>query len=119
MRCSAHLARVIVAWAVLGIASVTGDPDSGPCWPVPLFVVRVRETGGVLAGAVMPFAYSPECREMVLVQVRAGRGAGELTGELEVSESTIHRWVSQDQIDRGTRPGTTIAEGAELRAAHR
>ena len=67
----------------------------------------------------MPFAYSPEYREMVLGQVRAGRRAGELAGELEVSESTIHRWISQDLIDRGTRPGTTTSESAELRAARR
>lgn len=56
---------------------------------------------------------------MVLAQVRAGRRAGELAGELRVSESSIHRWAAQDQIDRGARPGTTTAEGAELRAARR
>ena len=67
----------------------------------------------------MPFAYSPEYREMVLSLVREGRRVADLAGELEVSESTIHRWKSQDQIDRGARPGTTTSESTELRAARR
>ena len=65
----------------------------------------------------MPFAYSSEYREMVLAQVRAGRLAAELAEELEVSESTIHRWKAQDEIDRGVRAGTTTADNAELVAA--
>lgn len=63
----------------------------------------------------MPFAYSPEYRQMVLAQIRAGRRAG----EPEAGESTIHWWAAQDQIDRGTRAGTTTAEGAELGPARR
>ena len=56
---------------------------------------------------------------MVLSLVREGRTVADLAGELEVSESTIHRWKSQDLIDRGARPGTAASEGAELRAARR
>lgn len=65
----------------------------------------------------MPYAYSSEYREMVLAQVRSGRRVAELALELEVSESTIHRWKSQDEIDRGQRPGVSTGESAELRAA--
>ena len=46
----------------------------------------------------MPFSYSPEYRAMVLEQVRAGRLASELAGELEVCEATIHRWKARDEI---------------------
>ena len=65
----------------------------------------------------MPFSYSPEYRAMVLEQVRAGRLASELAGELEVCEATIHRWKARDEIDRGDRVGTSTGESAELRAA--
>lgn len=65
----------------------------------------------------MPFAYSPEYREIVLSLVRAGREVVDLAGVLEAGESTIHRWKAQDQIDRGARPGTTASEGVELGAA--
>ena len=65
----------------------------------------------------MPYAYSPEYREMVLAQVRAGRRVAELAAELEVSESTIHLWKTQDEIDRGERVGVSTGESAELRAA--
>ncbi|WP_419947195.1 hypothetical protein [Candidatus Poriferisodalis sp.] len=65
----------------------------------------------------MPFAYSPEYREMVLSLVRAGREVAGLAGVLEVGESTVHRWKAQDQIDRGARRGTATSEGAELEDA--
>ena len=65
----------------------------------------------------MPFTYSPEYREMVLQQVRAGRRASSLANELEVCEATIHRWIAQDKIDRGDDDGTTTREKAELSAA--
>ena len=65
--------------------------------------------------AVMPFAYSPEYREMVLAQVRAGRRVAELADELEVSESTIHRWKTQDEIDRGERVGVSTRRAPSCR----
>ncbi len=67
----------------------------------------------------MPFTYSVEYRSMVLEQVRAGAKAVELAEHLEVSEATIHRWVAQDKIDQGERPGNSTADNAELRAARR
>ena len=67
----------------------------------------------------MPQSYSPQYREMVLAQIRAGRPVSELAAELEVSESTIFRWKYQGRIDRGESPGTTTGDNAELRAARR
>lgn len=62
----------------------------------------------------MPFTYSPEYREMVLAQTRAGRLASDLAGELEVSEATIHRWIAQDKIDSGLKNGLASDEKTEL-----
>lgn len=67
----------------------------------------------------MPFACSPGCREVVLFLVRVGRRVADVAGEVEVGESTIQRWKSLDQIDRGARPATSTSEGAGLRAARR
>lgn len=64
----------------------------------------------------MRFTYWPECRAMVLNQVKRGSKAADLAEQLEVSAATIHRWVAQDKVDRGERSGTTTTENAELRA---
>ena len=62
----------------------------------------------------MPSSYSPEYRELVLEQVRSGRLASVLAVELEVSETTIHRWKAQDEIDSGTSVGVSSTEKADL-----
>ncbi len=67
----------------------------------------------------MPLAYSAEYRSMVLEQTQAGAKAADLAQHLEVSEATIHRWIAQDKIDQGERPGNTTTDNAELRAARR
>jgi transposase-like protein len=43
----------------------------------------------------MPDTYSPQYREMVLAQVRAGRSVYDLAEGLEVSAATIFRWKKQ------------------------
>lgn len=45
------------------------------------------------------------------------RSAAELAEELEVSESTIYRWKTHDEIDRGRRAGVSTEESAELQGA--
>ena len=67
----------------------------------------------------MPFAYSSEFREMVLDQIRAGRPVAALARDLEMHQSTLHRWKRQDRIDRGLISGVSTVEGAELKAARR
>ena len=67
----------------------------------------------------MPFAYSSEFREMVLDQIRAGRPVAVLARELEMHQSTLHRWKRQDRIDRGLILGVSTSESAELAAARR
>jgi transposase-like protein len=58
----------------------------------------------------MPFAYSSEFREMVLEQIRVGRPVAELARDLEMHESTLHRWKRQDRVDRGLVAGVSTAE---------
>lgn len=67
----------------------------------------------------MPLSYAPQFRAMVIDQVRAGKPVKDVVVELGVSESTVHRWVRQDRIDRGELTGTTTGESAELRPARR
>ena len=67
----------------------------------------------------MPFAYSSEFREMVLDQIRAGRPVAVLARELEMHQSTLHRWQRQDRIDRGLILGVSTSESAELAATRR
>jgi transposase-like protein len=67
----------------------------------------------------VPLSYAPQFRAMVIDQIRAGKPVQDVVVELGVSESTVHRWVRQDRIDRGELTGTSTAESAELRAARR
>ena len=67
----------------------------------------------------MPRSYAPQFRAMVVEQVRSGRRVAEVAAALELSESTVFRWVRQDRIDRGELAGTPTAGSAELRAAKR
>ena len=53
----------------------------------------------------MPLSYAPQFRAMVIDQIRAGKPVREVVAELGVSESTVHRWVRQDRIDRVNLPG--------------
>jgi transposase len=66
----------------------------------------------------MPDTYSSQYREMVLIQVRAGRSVYDLADGLEASAATIFRWKRQDQIDAGTAVGLSSQDSAELRVAN-
>lgn len=67
----------------------------------------------------MPLSYAPQFRAMVIDRVRAGKPVRDIVTEFGVSESTVHRWVCQDRIERGELAGTGTAESAELQAARR
>ena len=56
---------------------------------------------------------------MVLGQLWAGRPVAELARDLEMHQSTLHRWKRQDRIDRGLISGVSTCESAELKAARR
>ena len=48
-----------------------------------------------------------------------GEISGQLAADLQVSEATLFRWVAQDQIDRGERPGLPTVERVELAQARK
>lgn len=67
----------------------------------------------------MPKVYAPEFRRRIVELARAGRSVAQLGGEFGVSQPTLYKWIKQDQIDHGERPGLTSRESAELVAARR
>lgn len=67
----------------------------------------------------MPRRYPVEFRRKVLDLVEAGRPVAEVADLLGVTAQSIYNWRSQDQIDRGLRPGVSTAESVELAAARR
>lgn len=65
----------------------------------------------------MPKSYSPEFRRRAVALCRAGGFPGAIARDLGVSEATVYRWVAQDEVDLGERPGTRSGEHVELSRA--
>jgi transposase-like protein len=70
----------------------------------------------------VPKPYPKEFREDV-VRVARGREPGQhlkqIAADFGISESCLANWLSAADIEDGTRPGSTVAENAELREARR
>ncbi len=62
---------------------------------------------------------APEFRRRVVELVRSGRSVGVVAAETGVSEATVYRWRTQDEVDRGERPGLSSGERSELAMARR
>ena len=62
----------------------------------------------------MPRPFPAEFRLRAVAFVRAGKPITTAAVQLGVSAAALHKWVRQDQIDRGERPGATTSETAEL-----
>jgi transposase len=67
----------------------------------------------------MPRPYPPEFRARAIALVRAGKQAKQTAIELGIHPVTLSKWLRQDDIDRGLRPGSSSSQSAELRAARR
>lgn len=67
----------------------------------------------------MPKPYPAEFRARAVALVRAGKSVREVARDLDISQSGLHRWVHQDRIDRGEKPGMTTREHADLVSAKR
>jgi transposase-like protein len=65
----------------------------------------------------MAKSYSPEFRRGVIELMCGGGSASGLAGDLGVSEATIYRWVVQEEVDLGERPGMCSGEHVELSRA--
>jgi transposase len=69
--------------------------------------------------STMPRAYPAEFRARAIALVRAGKQQKQTAEELGVHPVTRSKWIKQDDIDRGLRPGACSSESTELRAARR
>lgn len=67
----------------------------------------------------MPRAYPTEFRTRAIALVRAGKPAKQTAVELGIHPVTLSKWLRQDDVDHGLRPGKPSVESAELRAARR
>lgn len=65
----------------------------------------------------MPLPYPPEFRARAIALVREDRQVKQNAADLGIRPVTLHSWLPQDDIDQGRRPGRSIQESAELRAA--
>lgn len=55
----------------------------------------------------------------MIALVRAGKQAKQTAVELGIRPVTLSKWLRQDHIDHGLRPGTPSGEFAALQAARR
>jgi len=69
----------------------------------------------------MPRPHPPELRRRAVELANQRDDHGErrapvatVAKDLGISESCLRRWMDQDAVDAGTRPGLTTAERAEL-----
>lgn len=62
----------------------------------------------------MPAAKPPEFRRRALDLVAQGEPVAHVARNLGVSESCLRRWMAQDDIDSGRRPGVSSDEKREL-----
>jgi transposase-like protein len=67
----------------------------------------------------MPRQYPPELRERIVALARSERPVSGLSAEYGVADATIYRWLDQDRIDHGEKPGTTSTQNTELAAARK
>ncbi len=64
----------------------------------------------------MPKAFPKEFRDDVVAV--AGKGEApisQIAKDFGISESCLHRWLQQADVENGVRPGVSSAESAELR----
>ena len=63
----------------------------------------------------MPKKFPPEFkRDVVAVARRGGVPLAEVAADFDISESTLHRWIRQADVDDGIKDGLTTAEQNEL-----
>lgn len=64
----------------------------------------------------MPKAYPKEFRDDVVAVARTGHAPlSQIARDFGISDSCLHNWLKQAEVEEGTRPGLTEAERRELR----
>ncbi|QTP18995.1 transposase [Micrococcus luteus] len=65
----------------------------------------------------MPAAYPREFRQDVVAIARKGQiPIAQVAKDFGIAESCLRRWLAQDDVEAGIRPGITKAENEELKA---
>jgi transposase len=68
----------------------------------------------------MPKAFPLEFRRDVVTVARKGDASlRQIAKDFGISESCLHRWMKQADIDEGVRPGLSSSESVELRELKR
>ena len=67
----------------------------------------------------MPRPYPAEFRARAIAIARAGKPQKQTAEDLGIHPVTLSKWIKQDDIDRGERPGIPTSESAELLATRR
>jgi transposase len=52
--------------------------------------------------------------EVVALCQKGDRSVAEVARDLDLTETSVRRWVAQAEVDAGRRPGQTSAEQAEI-----
>ena len=64
----------------------------------------------------MPKPFPKEFRRDVVAVARKGEApVSRIAKDFGISESCLHRWLQQADVEDGIRPGVTAAESAEVR----
>ena len=70
--------------------------------------------------STVPKPFPKEFREDVIRVARASDSSvAQVAKDFGISESCLHRWLAQDDVEHGNRPGVTASESAELRELRR
>lgn len=68
----------------------------------------------------MPAAYPRELRDDVVALARQGKiPIRQVALDFGITESCLRRWLAQDDVESGAKPGVTSAENEELKRARR
>lgn len=67
----------------------------------------------------MPKTYAAEFRRPVIDRLRSGHAVRDVSVELGVSDQTMYRWLAQDAVDRGDKPGISSRDHVEVLRARR
>ena len=68
----------------------------------------------------MPAPYPQEFRDDVVSIARKGQmPIAKVAKDFGITESCLRRWLAQDDVEAGIRPGVTKAENEELKALKR
>lgn len=62
----------------------------------------------------MPAPYPDEFKQRAMQMVRDGTPVVQVAKQLGIAESGLRRWLDQDEINAGRKPGLTTDERKEL-----